>query len=141
MTIPTHIFLIPYRNRKDELKIWTQNMKKYLDNQLGEDKYQVWVIHQTDTKMFNRGGLCNIGFKEAVKRFPNDYKNIQFIIHDVDIYPTKQDIILYRTEKREARHPYGVLRPQFGGTLGGICIIYGEDYEKVNGRKWAPDSE
>jgi len=86
--------------------------------------------------MFNRGALCNIEFLYSKSMYPDIYKNIQFIIHDVDIYPVKvefkEDIIKYSTIKDEARHPYSVLRPQIGGTLGGICIIYGEDYEQIN---------
>jgi hypothetical protein len=134
---PTHIFLIPYRDRKTELITWCNNMYEYLNKQLGEDNYKVYVIHQLDNRMFNRGALCNIGFLEAKKRYPTTYKDIKFIIHDVDIYPLSvnraDDIIKYETVKGEARHPYGVLRPHLGGTLGGICIIYGEDYELING--------
>ena len=137
MTIPTHIFIIPYRNRVDELEKWQEVMIPYLNNQLGDDKYEIYVVHQLDNKMFNRGGLCNIGFLYAKKQYSTNYKDIQFIIHDVDIYPIKKenekDIINYSTIKGEVSHPYGVLRPQLGGTLGGICIIYGEDYEKVLG--------
>lgn len=137
INLPTHIFLIPYRDRESELEIWYNNMKPYLDNQLGDGMYEVFVIHQCDDRMFNRGALCNIGFLYAKSMYPDKYKNIQFIIHDVDIYPIKvegkEDIIKYNTMRCEARHPYGVLRPQFGGTLGGICIMYGEDYERING--------
>lgn len=136
-TIPSYIFIIPYRNREAELAKWQEVMFPYLNNQLGKEKYKILVVHQLDSKMFNRGGLCNIGFLYAKKEYPENYKDIQFIIHDVDIYPIKKDnekdIIIYSTKKNEACHPYGVLRPQLGGTLGGICIIYGEDYEKVSG--------
>jgi hypothetical protein len=135
--IPTHIFIIPYRDRELELIEWCNNMSIYLDNQLGLDNYEVYIIHQNDKKLFNKGALCNIGFIETKKEYSSYYKNIQYIIHDVDIYPIKikdqKDIIEYNTLKGEARHPYGVLRPQLGGILGGIYIIYGEDYERVNG--------
>jgi hypothetical protein len=134
---PSHIFIIPYRDRENELIDWINNMTIYLDSQLGESVYEVYVVHQNDSKLFNRGALCNIGFLEAKKKYPNGYKDIQYVIHDVDIYPVKvngkKDIIEYKTIKGEARHPYGVLRPHLGGTLGGICIIQGEDYERVNG--------
>lgn len=135
---PTHIFLIPYRDRENELAEWCSNMSIYLDTQLGESSYEIYVVHQCDDKLFNRGALCNIGFLEAKRRYPTEYKNIQFVIHDVDIYPVRiediaEDIIKYETVRGEARHPYGVLRPHLGGTLGGICIIYGEDYERING--------
>lgn len=136
-TTPTHIFILPYRDRELELQEWVTNMHEYLDNQIGESCYEVLVVHQLDNKMFNRGALCNIGFLYSKSMYPDIYKNIQFIIHDVDIYPVKvegkEDIIKYSTIKGKARHPYGVLRPQLGGTLGGICIIYGEDYEQVSG--------
>ena len=136
-TIPSHIFIIPYRDRDAELEKWQEIMVPYLNNQLGEDKYKILVVHQLNNKLFNRGGLCNIGFLHAKKEYPENYKDIQLIFHDVDIYPIKKDnekdIIKYSTKKNEACHPYGELLKEIGGTLGTICIIYGEDYEKVNG--------
>lgn len=134
---PSHIFLIPFRDRETELGIWYNNMKSYLDIQIGSDNYEVLVIHQCDNRMFNKGAMCNTGFLYSKQLYPDTYKSIKFIIHDVDIYPVKvegkKDIIKYETAIGEVNHPYGVLRSHLGGVLGGIVIILGEDYERVNG--------
>ena len=134
---PSHIFLIPFRDRETELGIWYNNMKSYLDIQIGSDNYEVLVIHQCDNRMFNKGAMCNTGFLYSKQLYPDTYKSIKFIIHDVDIYPVKvegkEDIIKYETVIGEVNHPYGVLRSHLGGVLGGIVIILGEDYERVNG--------
>lgn len=131
--IPTHIFLIPYRNRKAHLEEWIKHMIPYLNDQIG-NTYKVYIIHQLDNiKLFNRGALINIGFLILKNKYPNNYKDIKLIVHDVDIYCVEPNIIKYDTKKGVVRHPYCDLRPHLGGILGGICIIYGSDYEKCGG--------
>ena len=131
-TIPTHIFIIPYRNREKELQILVDTLPNILYRD-GITNYQFFVIRQTDKKLFNRGMMLNIGFLEVKKRYPHNWKTIQLICHDVDIYPTKPNIINYNTIKGKVNHPYGVLRPHLNGTVGGICIITGEDYNLSGG--------
>ena len=131
---PTHVFLIPYRDRKEEMVKFNETMPAILDKDIGVNKWCIIYVHQCNTWLFSRGSLFNMGFQEIKRRWPNDWKNIQIVLHDVDIYPTKPGIIDYDCKKMGmARHPYGVLRPQFGGTVGGICILYGDDYMRVNG--------
>lgn len=130
--VPTHIFLIPYRDRKDDLNIFIQKVPIILKED-GITNFQFFVIHQDDKKLFNRGMMLNIGFLEVKKRYPNNWRNIQLVCHDVDIYPTKPGVIKYQTSIGKVNHPYGVLRPQFKGTVGGICIIMGEDYFRSGG--------
>lgn len=130
--VPTHIFLIPYRNRGDELNLFIKNIPPVLEED-GITDYKIIIIEQADEKLFNRGMMLNIGFLEVKKRYPKDWKYIQLVCHDIDIYPTKSGIINYNTIMGYIRHPYGVLRPQFKGTVGGICIIMGEDYFRSGG--------
>ena len=131
----THLFIIPYRNREPEMKLFNAKMPLILDKQLGSDKYEIWYITQTDERLFNRGALLNIGFLEMKRKYANNdrWKNIQLIFHDVDIYLEKMGILNYNTERGKVRHPYGDLRPQWGGILGCLCIIYADDYNKTKG--------
>lgn len=133
MVKSTHIFIIPYRHREEELAEWIANMIPYLNIHIGYGKYEVIVVNQGNEALFNRGALCNIGYLEIKKKYPNNYKHLQYIFHDVDVYPLKKDIINYNTMLGEAKHPYGELLTDLGGTLGTICVMIGSDYEKVNG--------
>ena len=68
-------------------------------------EYQIWYIHQTDKKMFNRGALLNIGFLLAKDKYPEYYLEITYVFHDIDIMPTGCNIINYNTEKNIIYHP------------------------------------
>ena len=50
-------------------------------------QYQLIIVEQDDAKLFNRGMLLNIGFKEA-KRLKCDY----VVFHDIDMIPMSPDI-------------------------------------------------
>jgi hypothetical protein len=128
-TPPTHIFVIPYRNRETQ----REQFIKHMPTVIGLENYQIWIIHQCDSRLFNRGALLNIGFRIAQERFPSTWKDIQFVFHDIDIMPMKPGVITYNTERGKARHPYGDPRPQWGGIRGCFCMIYGADYAKVGG--------
>ena len=76
------VIIIPYRNRQIQLNEYILKtvplIEKYMPNTL------VLIVEQfNDNKLFNRGYLLNIGFKE----FENNSK--YFITHDVDINPTQ----------------------------------------------------
>lgn len=132
--VPTHVFLITYRNRQKEMARFNEVMPPILDEDIGKDKWAIIYVHQCNKWMFSRGSLFNLGFKEVQRRWPNDWRRIQLVLHDVDIYPTKPGVIDYNCgQPGVARHPYGVKRPKLGGTVGGICVLYGEDYVRVNG--------
>ena len=76
--------IVPYRNRKAQLREFSRNIKFYLDG-LGIP-YHVFVISQDNAKQFNRGALLNIGFKYAEKKLC-DY----VVFHDVDMIPANVD--------------------------------------------------
>mgnify|MGYP000886216746 CR=1 FL=1 len=76
--------IVPYRNRKAQLREFSRNIKFYLDG-LGIP-YHVFVICQDNAKQFNRGALLNIGFKYAEKELC-DY----VVFHDVDMLPIEVD--------------------------------------------------
>lgn len=126
-----HIFIIPYRNREEQLINFNKIMVPILEKDIGE--YQIWYIHQTDNKMFNRGALLNIGFLLAKDKYPEYYLEITYVFHDIDIMPTGCNIINYNTEKNIIYHPYGEKLTDMGGSLGCFCVFKGYDYLRVNG--------
>lgn len=88
-------FIIPYRDRLKNLKIFLNNMHPYLVRH--GINYGIYLIEPIEGLTFNRGLLMNIGFLEAL----NDGYNVSrltkndsqtpywdcFIFHDVDMIP------------------------------------------------------
>ena len=126
-----HIFVVPYRNREKQLENFNKIMVPILEKDIGE--YQIWYIHQCNNKMFNRGALLNIGFLIAANKYPDYYKEITYVFHDIDIYPTTFNVINYRTINGIVYHPYGEKLSDIGGSLGCFCVFKGIDYLRVNG--------
>jgi hypothetical protein len=73
--------IVPYRNRFDHLEEFKKSIVEYLDSNSYEN-YVIIIVNQDDAKLFNRGMLLNIGFKEAKKQ-RCDY----VVFHDVDMLP------------------------------------------------------
>lgn len=73
--------IVPYRNRFVHLKKFKKSIIDYLDSNSYEN-YVVIIVEQDDARLFNRGMLLNIGFKEAEKQ-GCDY----VVFHDVDMLP------------------------------------------------------
>jgi hypothetical protein len=116
------VFIVPYRNRPEHKYFFS----KYMSTLLGDKNYEIYFIHQNDTRSFNRGGMKNIGFLSIKEKYPN-YKDINFVFNDVDTIPFN-DIFTYQTTEGVVKHYYG-----FEHALGGIVVIKGSDFEKING--------
>ena len=54
--IPKMIFIVPYRNRAPHL-IHFKVYMKYILSEISENDYEIYFIHQADTKPFNRVAL------------------------------------------------------------------------------------
>ena len=116
------IILIPYRNRKEHLEYFLKNswplLRQYFPNS------KLVVIEQEDGKLFNRGKLLNVGFKEYMD------KTKYFITHDVDINPNETAI-----QECYTLSIYDVVRIYCGHvvSLGGICKFSNDVIKQMNG--------
>ena len=123
--IPEKILIIPYRDRQSHKDFFINHMNKYFKDEKGIEMY---FIHQLDKRSFNRGAMKNIGFLTMKNKYPDNYKNITFIFHDIDTLPRHDDIIPYNTSHGSVAHYYGTTF-----ALGGIVAIKGGDFEKIKG--------
>lgn len=123
-SIPSVIFIVPYRNRHQHKSFFTTYLTSILPENL---KYEIYFSHQCDTRSFNRGATKNIGFMAVKNKYPNHYKNITFVFNDIDTIPFTY-LFDYNTIHGVVKHFYG-----FTYALGGIVSITGSDLEKING--------
>ena len=84
-TDKTLCVIVPFRDRYEDLSIFSPNLSKFSNYQ--NITYRIVVVNQLLNAQFNRGKLLNIGFLE--------YENTcdYFIFHDVDIYPKITDLL------------------------------------------------
>jgi hypothetical protein len=122
--IPKYVFIVPYRNRIQHKFFFSKYMSFILED---NDDYEVYFSHQCDARTFNRGATKNIGFLAVKAKYPNHYKDINFIFNDVDTIPFAK-IFDYSTVAGVVKHFYG-----FDYALGGIVVMKGSDFEKTNG--------
>ena len=125
--VPKMVFIVPYRDRQEQLKFFKTHMKEMLKD-YSRHSYRILIVHQDDNRSFNRGAMKNIGFMYVKKTYPNDYRNITFVFNDVDTMPKTQGLFNYETNHGNIKHFYG-----FDYALGGIVSITGYDFERLNG--------
>ena len=56
---PSRIFIVPYRNRKEQKFFFSNHMTFVLED---IPDYEIHFVHQSDRRSFNRGATKNIGF-------------------------------------------------------------------------------
>lgn len=123
--VPKTVFIVPYRNRIQHKFFFSSYMTNVILKT--QTDYEIYFSHQSDKRNFNRGGTKNIGFLAVKEKYPNDYKNITFVFNDVDTIPFT-NIFTYETTPGVVKHYYG-----FKYALGGIVVMKGEDFERING--------
>ena len=121
---PELIFIVPYRNRAPQKKVFECVMPTILEDQ----KYKIIFVHQKDNRPFNRGAIKNLGFIYVKKTYPETYKNITLVLHDIDFMPYYKNQFKYKTKQNVVKHFFG-----YTNTLGGIVSINAGDFEKING--------
>jgi hypothetical protein len=122
--VPKYVFIVPYRNRVQHKFFFSKYMSFILED---HDDYEIYFSHQCDSRTFNRGATKNIGFLAVKNKYPDHYKNINFVFNDVDTIPFNK-IFNYETVEGVVKHFYG-----FKYALGGIIVFKGSDFEKTNG--------
>ena len=117
-----NIIAIPFRNRDRHLDYFIKNTVPLIEKYLPNTK--VVVIEQKDGKLFNRGALLNVAFKE----YQN--KTNFFFTHDVDMNPsseivksiyTKENIQMFRVKEIH------------DSSLGGIIKVKHDVIFDING--------
>lgn len=123
--------IVPYRNRFDHLEQFKKSIVDYLDSNSYEN-YVIIIVEQDDAKLFNRGMLLNIGFKEA-KEHGCDY----VVFHDVDMLP---EYVNYSYSEKplhlstnfvleEGEKP----RTIFDEYFGGVTLFPIDKFEEIDG--------
>lgn len=119
--------IIPYRNREKHL----EELKNHFKN----TKFDIYIIEQCDTQLFNRGLLLNIGYYLAKNnKQAKHYK--YYIFHDVDSLPDEELLKKYCYNGNEIIHyasPYLDYKYKFPDFLGGVLGMSGDKFEKING--------
>ena len=119
-----NIIAIPFRNRDEHLEYFIKNTVPLIQQHLPNSK--VVVIEQNEGKLFNRGALLNVTFKEY------ENKTKYFFTHDVDINPTKKCIEEHYIKEVNDTDVLGIYTSQCN-TLGGIIKMKDSTIHKING--------
>ena len=72
--------------------------------------------------------MKNIGFMHVKEKYPDNYKDINFVFNDIDTLISRKGLTNFKTIKGKVKHIFGYKR-----AFGGIFSIKGEDFENLNG--------
>ena len=82
---------VPYRNREEHLHTFIPKVGRFLKER--DIDFQIYICHQVDEKLFNRGATKNIAAKHAIED-GCDY----VVFHDIDMIPEDGADYSYPTE-------------------------------------------
>ena len=116
---PNCVFLIPYRNRKENLDCTVIGLNKYIKEK--NIQADIFVIEQNEYGNWNKGCTVNIGFLLLKSHY--DF----FIFNDADTIPDS-NVNFNFARNNEVIHIYG-----YDYCLGGIFSCHKNTFVKING--------
>jgi len=140
-------FIVPLRDREDQVSGFIYNIKKYYKD------FEIIFCNQADKLLFRKGQLSNLGFKKAkfdIVAFINvDYRFLDYVDIVKEINEYKNPFIPFTKGKR-IKEPslgnYVVIEENHVnmGGVGGCQIFTKEQFIKSNGYTnlifgWGPD--
>ena len=119
-----NIIAIPFRQREKHLDYFIKHSVPLIEKNMPNTK--IVVVEQNEGKLFNRGAILNVAFKEY------ENKTKYFFTHDVDLNPTEKCIKDFYIKNVKNDDILGIYTSQFN-TMGGIIKITNYTIKKING--------
>jgi len=122
---------VPYRNRETHMHEFIPKIGRYLKKQ--NIDFQIYIIHQVDDKLFNRGATKNIGAKIAFE------EGCDYIVwHDIDMIPEINGGADYSYPTEAPRHIATQISQmnyqlKYHEYFGGAVLFTKEQVEATNG--------
>jgi len=116
------VIIIPFRDRDEHLNDFIKTAVPSIDKYLPNTK--IVVVEQKNDKLFNRGALLNVGFKEY------ENKTEYFITNDVDMIPSHNVVQnVYSQENKDVIR----IRSAHKQSLGGVAKFKHSTIFDING--------
>ena len=121
---------VPYRNREEHMKKFVPHVSKFLEDKGIE--HTIYLAHQCDDKLFNRGLMKNIAAKYAFD------DGCDYIVwHDIDMVP-EDDSCDYSFPTNVPQHiavriSQSDYQLKYEEYFGGAVLFSKEQVEKTNG--------
>ena len=122
---------VPYRNRETHMHEFIPKVGKYLKTQ--DIDFQIYICHQVDDKLFNRGATKNIAAKHAFE------EGCDYIVwHDIDMIPVEEGGADYSFPEEGPRHIATKISQmdwqlKYHEYFGGAVLFSKEQVEATNG--------
>ena len=121
---------VPYRNREEHMNIFVPHISKFLEERGIE--HTIYLAHQCDEKLFNRGLMKNIAAKHAFD------DGCDYIVwHDIDMVPEDESCD-YSFPKDNPQHiavriSQSDYQLKYEEYFGGAVVFSKEQVERTNG--------
>jgi hypothetical protein len=121
---------VPYRNREEHMNVFVPHLSNFLDKK-GID-HTIYIVHQRDEYLFNRGLMKNIGAKHAFD------DGCDYIVwHDIDMVP-EDDSCDYSYPEENPKHiavriSQSEYQLKYQEYFGGAVLFTKEQVEQTNG--------
>ena len=122
---------VPYRNRELHLHEFIPKISKYLKDR--DIDFEIYICHQVDDKLFNRGATKNIAAKHAFE------EGCDYIVwHDIDMIPEEGGGADYSYPENAPRHIATQISQmdyqlKYHEYFGGAVLFTKEQVEATNG--------